>query len=206
MNPQAIYTKHLVLRPANNDEDLTAYKMLLEPSEYFFQFGYEYEEHLLDNYNFTDLGVICYSAFLKDTGEYIGYAGIMPTDNEPEVGELEYFVSKAHRGKGYCHEAAAALIQAFKSGELTNSKGKTVFAEIIKENTASARVLKRLGFDLKHAGVVLQLVPDPDDPEGYKTTGKSVSTYTLDLCSWRPSFTAGNLRTSACEEHLLACA
>ncbi|WP_251198358.1 GNAT family N-acetyltransferase [Anaerotardibacter muris] len=205
MKAQAIYTDRLILKPANNDSDLTAYKRLLEPSEYYFQFGYEYDEHLLDDYDFTSLGVICYSAFLKNSGEYIGYVGIRPTDNKPEIGEIEYFISKPHRGKGFCHEAAAALIQAFKDGELTEIKGISVFAEIIRENTPSAHVLTRLGFDLEHTSLILYHIPDQNEEDGYKTEGKSVSTYTLDLCSWCPSSREDGFRIPA-QKQLRACA
>lgn len=206
MSARMIKTDRLVMKPANNDKDLATYKRLLEPCDYFFQFGYEYDEHLLDGYDFTSLGVICYSVFLKDTDEYIGYAGIKPDSDDPDIGELEYFIARPHRNKGYCREAAAALIAAFKDGLLTGTKGIELYAETISENTASARVLEKLGFGFEHDLMTLYLCPDSTDPDGYKTAGKSVSIFKLDLRSCYPPATVYDLEALAREERLLACA
>lgn len=206
MSARMIKTDRLVMRPANNDEDLTMYKQSLEPCDYFFQFGYEYDEHLLDGYDFTSLGVICYSVFLKDTSEYIGYAGIKPDSDDPNIGELEYFIARPHRNKGYCREAAAALIGAFKDGLLTGTKGIELYAETIDENVASARVLEKLGFRFEHNLMTLHLCPDSTDPDGYKTVGKSVSVYKLDLRSYYPPATVLAFSRLAHDDQLLACA
>lgn len=206
MSAQKIKTERLVMRPANNDEDLTTFKQLLEPCDYLFQYGYEYDEHLLDGYDFTSLGVICYSVFLKDTDEYIGYVGIKPNADDPGLGELEYFISRSYRNKGYCHEAARALIDAFKDGLLTDTRGIELYAETISENAASARVLEKLGFRFEHNFMTLCLCPDPTDPDGYKTAGNTVSAYKLDLRSSYPPATVYDFEALTREEELLACA
>lgn len=206
MSTQMIDTGRLVMRPANSDEDLAMYKQLLEPCDYFFQFGYEYDEHLLDGYDFTSLSVICYSIFLKDTDEYIGYVGIKPNADDLGLGELEYFVARSHRNRGYCHEAAAALIGAFKDGLLTGTTGIELYAETISENAASARVLEKLGFRFEHSLMRLYPCPDSTDPDGYKTAGKSIDVYKLDLRSCYPPATVYDFEALAREEQLLACA
>lgn len=105
----SIITRRLALRLANDDEDLSTYLSMLSPDEYVFQFGYEYNEALLDGYSFTNNGVVCYAVFPHGERTMIGYVGIKPYESDPAVGELEYYIAKKHRGTGTARKLPAPL-------------------------------------------------------------------------------------------------
>lgn len=90
----------------------------------------------------------------------IGDIGVyfMP-ENNSEV-RLGYTLHKDHRGLGYATEALRILIE-----HLMISYGKTRFIALIApENTASIRLVKRLGFSLKEPDKDTE-PPDRDYPE-----------------------------------------
>ena len=77
---------------------------------------------------------------LEDT--LMGAMGLMP--GESGWGEIGFWLGKAHQGKGYAQEALAPVLQ-YGFGIL---KLKTIFAEVIKGNTGSRRLLEKAGFHL----------------------------------------------------------
>lgn len=76
----------------------------------------------------------------KQTGELIGYCGIMPLADTGEV-ELAYGLARASWGKGYAPEAARAML---KHG-LDVWGFKRIVALTRHENTASQKVLEKIG-------------------------------------------------------------
>ena len=78
---------------------------------------------------------------LRDSGEMIGNCGIRrAAPDEPEA-ELGYELAPWHWRRGYATEATGAMLHfAFRELRLHR-----VFAQCIADNTASARVLERLG-------------------------------------------------------------
>lgn len=172
MTRPSIITKRLILHPANNDEDLSTYLSMLSPDEFVYQFGYEYNEGLLDGYSFTNNGVVCYAVFPYGERTMLGYVGIMPYESDLAVGELEYYIAKERRGNGYCQEASRALIRAYHSGALTGTRGRVVTAQVTAGNDASVRVLEKLGF--KKVGTAMHvyaLSNDSGDGPDYTVVG-----------------------------------
>lgn len=78
----------------------------------------------------------------KDTGERIGQAGFIPKEIDgEEYMELNYYIWKAHWGRGYATEMAEALRDyGFKAKGLA-----TLIAVIDEENAASRRVAEKIG-------------------------------------------------------------
>jgi len=74
---------------------------------------------------------------LRETSQVIGWAGIIPAAVQGRV-ELIYGFGRAHWGRGYASEAAAALLEATEPGPID--------ATIDPENGASRRILEKLGF------------------------------------------------------------
>lgn len=171
-----IKTKRLELRPADNGKDLNRYLADLTPDEYLYQFGCEFDERLLEDYDFTINGVICYSIFMRDTDTMIGYAGIKPCEDNPSVGDLEYYIFKEYREQGYCQEAVRAMIESFHHGELDGTKGMSVVAEIVQGNDASAHILEKLGFVKTSVGLHVYA----NEEEELRSVG--VVSYELTLC------------------------
>lgn len=153
-----IETARLVLMPSSDERDLDKYKShLTDPEEFFMQFGIRMTDDILDYVDFHSCNVFYYTAFLKATGEMVGYSGIQPYENSDGVGELEFHFFREHRGNGYCTEASAALVEAFFRGSLTGTPAKRVVAETMPVNKASIRVLEKLGFVKESIGMVIAL-------------------------------------------------
>ena len=70
----------------------------------------EMTDELLAQADFESNGVECYTIFLKDTGEMIGYVGLSPEGDEADI---EFYIFKDYRNMGYCKEAAIRLINAY---------------------------------------------------------------------------------------------
>lgn len=100
-----------------------------------------------------------YAVVLRDSGEFIGSAGIVPTvlpwgalqgepsDSllSPEIG-LFWGILPAHRRRGYATEAARALLD-FLFHEL---RARQVVATTERGNIASQRIMEKLGMRLFH--------------------------------------------------------
>lgn len=78
---------------------------------------------------------------LRDTGDVIGYAGLIDGHIGADEPELAYELLRRHWGNGYATEAATAVIDwAASSGY------PRLWATVWDWNTASRRVLAKLGF------------------------------------------------------------
>lgn len=91
-------------------------------------------------YNNDSYGVQYWPIFTLDTNELIGCCGLRPRkENEYEIG---FHLRPKYWGQGYAKEAAEAVIQyAF-----TTLNAEKLFAGHNPKNTASQKVLAKLGF------------------------------------------------------------
>lgn len=78
--------------------------------------------------------------FLKETGAFAGWCGLKyhPENEETELG---FRLKRAYWNKGYATEAARASLD-YGFNEL---KLPTIMGRVIKDNTASIRVLEKIG-------------------------------------------------------------
>ncbi len=79
------------------------------------------------------------------SGELIGNVGLRRPAAGAQVAEMGFELSSMHWGLGYATEAASALLR-FGFEELALHR---ISAHCIAENTASARVLEKLGMSLE---------------------------------------------------------
>jgi RimJ/RimL family protein N-acetyltransferase len=98
---------------------------------------------------------------LPDTGEIVGNVNLHRFFERNRRCETGYAIASAHQGKGYATEALTALIE-YGLRELDINRFE---ADINPANTASRRVLDRLGFRLE--GLM---------PERWVTCGKTEDT------------------------------
>ena len=92
--------------------------------------------------NERELGVQYWPFFLRQTGEFVGCAGLKPYDVARGVYELGFHLRAAFWGAGYATEAARAVIEhAFAS-----LQPAALVAGHNPRNHASKRVLEKLGF------------------------------------------------------------
>lgn len=77
----------------------------------------------------------------KKTGELIGRAGIDPHDGKNELG---YVIGMPWQRQGYAYEVCSAILQ-YAWQEIEGCK--EIYSRVQTENTASVRLLKKLGFE-----------------------------------------------------------
>jgi RimJ/RimL family protein N-acetyltransferase len=82
---------------------------------------------------------------LKETGQLIGNCGIRLKEAETHEADIGYELSPEHWGRGYATEAAQTIVH-FGFTELRLHR---IWSWCIAENTASARVLQKLGMRLE---------------------------------------------------------
>ncbi|SCX78033.1 GNAT family N-acetyltransferase [Flavobacterium caeni] len=93
---------------------------------------------------YRENGIGRWGAFLKDTGEFIGWAGlkyIAELNGKKDNYDLGYRFLKPHWGKGYGTESVRAFIE-FGFNEM---KLERISAYADLENTASVKVLEKCG-------------------------------------------------------------
>lgn len=83
-----------------------------------------------------------HGAFLKDTGELIGGVGFHNRTPDHQRAELGYLVGKKFWRQGYATELARRLVQH----GFEDLKFSRIHAGVFSGNTASERVLKKIGF------------------------------------------------------------
>jgi [ribosomal protein S5]-alanine N-acetyltransferase len=93
------------------------------------------------------LGV--WATILKSTGQYVGRFGLYPhinRDGQTVVGEatLAFYFGREYWGQGLASEAAGAFVR-FGWEELRLAR---IVATVQVENSASVRILEKLGFEL----------------------------------------------------------
>ena len=85
---------------------------------------------------------------LRDNGDFVGRAGFGA--GQDGVPEISYSLARAHWGKGYAFEIAAALRDWFFA---TRSHDRFIgFAHM--DNAASQRVLEKIGMRRTHQGAI----------------------------------------------------
>ncbi len=78
---------------------------------------------------------------LKETGEFIGLAGLTLSNTKFKLGEIYYKLHPSHWGKGYATELAKHLVQVgFNEFHLQKLE-----AGVACENEKSIKVLERIG-------------------------------------------------------------
>jgi RimJ/RimL family protein N-acetyltransferase len=84
---------------------------------------------------------LSFAVVLRSTGEVVGDCGLQWHDNEHRQGEIGFIVHPDHQSSGYASEAARAVLRiAFEDVALHR-----VIGRLEARNTASARVLEKLG-------------------------------------------------------------
>ncbi|MBA4495739.1 GNAT family N-acetyltransferase [Paenactinomyces guangxiensis] len=94
-------------------------------------------------------------AVLKQTGEYLGHAGIVPQEVDGKMEwEIGYWLAKKYWGQGYASEAAAA----FRDYAFTKLKIKRLVCIIQPDHLASIKVAEKIGMS-KEKETLFQSIP-----------------------------------------------
>ena len=145
-----IITKKLRLKPMDTSEWESYVSHVIDAGEVYLQYGLEPSDELLKWIKEPTQDVIYYSIVPHDAGEAVGYVGITPSDNN-----LEYYVFREHRRKGYGSEAVAAFTSAYLAGAVTGGTEEAVVAETLTDNYASIGMLEKIGYQKHSEGIMI---------------------------------------------------
>jgi ribosomal-protein-alanine N-acetyltransferase len=193
--PLPLHTRRLTLRPvtASDAADVLAVFAAPDVMRYWnseppagLEEAGEWAEHLAGQQR--RLGYAQWRVSERASGRLVGFAGLQRLQDGPEV-ELTYALLPSCRGVGYATEAgAAALHYGFDEAGL-----ERVVGIVREQNTASVRVLRRLGMRALGAA---------------EYWGSSWAKYELTAAEWRDEQAAGTppLRTGHLELRRFAAA
>ncbi|WP_431247842.1 GNAT family N-acetyltransferase [Leifsonia xyli] len=141
--PSALETPRLRLRPRDGRDAEWNLALLAEHPLGREPGTLEEERERLDAQRaaFDETGFGLYTVEIAETGEAVGYCGLVVGRASASQPELAYELLRGHVGHGYATEAAAAVADAaFDSGF------PTVWATVATWNAPSFGVLAKLGF------------------------------------------------------------
>jgi [ribosomal protein S5]-alanine N-acetyltransferase len=163
MNRPVLQTKRLTLRPLQPGDARDLVRLINDPeiARNTLRIPYPYPAALADEWIAThqkDLGEndeVVWGITMRETDEFMGVIGIVPKPFN--VGEIGYWLARAHWGRGYASEAAAAVIRYGFEQRAFNR----IEAGVFSFNHASARVLQKCGMIFE--GVLRQSARKGDD-------------------------------------------
>ena len=95
--------------------------------------------YFIEYWNDHPLGV--WAVIEKGSEEFIGHAGLLYFENQPEDVEVIYALGKAWWGQGYASEAARTCLRyGFETARLNR-----IYALAFPDNKASQRVMQKIG-------------------------------------------------------------
>jgi ribosomal-protein-alanine N-acetyltransferase len=95
--------------------------------------------------------LVNFAVTLREGGTLVGAIGLVITQRYNRA-EMGYWIGKPYWGRGYCSEAAMALVK-YGFGELELNR---IFAHHFTRNPASGRVMQKIG--MRHEGHLRQHV------------------------------------------------
>lgn len=183
-----IETERLLLIPGSNARDDAHFIHMLRNDGDFRDFcGIEFSEKYLAEFKnyFERTGheECIYSIYPKGADEFIGYVGFHRERNSDY--EIEFYISKSQRRKGYCKEACKAVMELIFSDGLSVDNNalcvQKLYATTLAENIAVINLLSKLGFkrDIPKDGPVLVMEGFVDE-ETDEFFGYCVSKYVIE--------------------------
>jgi RimJ/RimL family protein N-acetyltransferase len=145
--PERIDTDRLVLTPEEQDDADWLSELFTARGGQRFTVDDARERIAAMRSMTAELGIGVLVLRTRESGEPLGYCGIVLGRGSLEEPELAYELLPRAHGRGYATEAARAVLDAaFATGRTR------VWATVAPENVASFRVLDKLGFRRHHVG------------------------------------------------------
>ena len=146
-----IKTKRFVLREFSIEDSQEFYNMNLDEDvmkhtgDVPFQSVEEAEDFISNYDHYRKYGYGRWTIIEKGTKNYIGWCGLKMTESLNEI-DLGFRIKKEYWNKGIATETAKAVLDfAFTKLEITK-----VVARAMKDNTASIKVIKKLGMEFRN--------------------------------------------------------
>jgi ribosomal-protein-alanine N-acetyltransferase len=163
-------TKRLILRPFTLDDAPVVQKLAghRDIAATTLNIPYPYEDGMAEEWinthqeKFEQGKVVNFAVVLRGNGQLVGAMGL-EINKRHECAELGYWIGKTYWNKGYCTEAAMAVLD-YGFNELHMNR---IFAYHMKRNPASGRVMQKIG--MTHEGCLRQFVKKWDVFEDMET-------------------------------------
>ena len=138
-----ITSERLYLRPMTDAEWNEIVDSVYANDECVLHFGLEKSDELrLIVAEPARNEVLYYSILNSDSEELMGYVGLVTRTNN-----VEFYVFKDYRHKGYAYEAVKAFMDSCMSGSVTGSCCQEFVAETVASNEHCVALLEKLGFE-----------------------------------------------------------
>lgn len=188
---RAIQTKRLMLLPGNNERDNSPFlQMLREDGDFYLFCGVPYSEDNLLGFSDYFEREIMFAIYPRETPDkMIGYIGLAEQHGRYEV---EFYIKKSERRKGYCSEALQALCERVFLGKILQetedgaSKPLTldeIYATTSVENEPTRKLLEKHAFQKPEEGYVMTLVV-----RIHPVTGEEYVNYITEYVFQRPAY------------------
>lgn len=144
-----LQTPRLILREFQIEDAENFYRLNLNPTVIQFTGNDAFQnieeaENFLRNYkDYERNGYGRWAVISKESGEFLGWCGLKFDGSETDIG-FRFF--EEHWNKGYATESAKACIE-FGLNELGINE---IVGRAMKRNTASHKVLEKIGLDFSH--------------------------------------------------------
>lgn len=147
-----IETQNLFLKPGNNATDSEPFiKMLRQDGDFEAFSGLPFSDKYLEMFAYyfehKENDQCLYSLYLKEDDVFIGYVGF---HREIDDYELEFYIGKEFRRKGFCKEACVEVINLlFDEGVSVDGNilvEEKLYATTLPNNVAANSLLENLGF------------------------------------------------------------
>ena len=147
---KTITTERLILRKPQPSDEVAQFAMHSDPEvmRYFSEPPWTDASRAArqiaeDSAAFEKEEFFRFAVELKATGEYLGSCSLFSEHRQNRRAEIGYALGRPYWGRGYMHEALAALLEfAFVERDLNRLE-----ADIDPHNAASASALERQGFN-----------------------------------------------------------
>jgi RimJ/RimL family protein N-acetyltransferase len=148
-HPQSLRTERLLLRTFAEEDGEGLARVLSDNDTAKFIGGTKSQNEARDSAvrmreAFAQRGWGTLAVVMPDTGNCIGYCGVRPLACTPDV-ELAFALERSCWGRGFATEAAAAALNA----AFQFLRFESVVGTVYPDNTASQRVLDKLGFNFE---------------------------------------------------------
>jgi ribosomal-protein-alanine N-acetyltransferase len=145
-------TKRLILRPFTLDDALAVQRLAgdKEIADTTINIPHPYPDGAAEEWigmhteQFQRGRVVTYAVVLKDSGQLIGAISLTVTSRF-DYGEMGYWICRESWNRGYCTEAAQAILE-YGFGTLGLNK---IFAEHFTRNEASRAVMEKIGMSFE---------------------------------------------------------
>lgn len=179
LGSKLIETERLELRPQTFAEQKYLWSVLMLPNvrKLYLTVPRKFREKLLDwniqekfyqsdMMHANDLDVFKWSVFLKETGECIGRVSCQDGEdpNNKSVRDVGWYFDPSHHRKGYCSEAASAMIDyMFRECEID-----AIETGAAVDNPASWLIMEKFGFTRREEKGMCSYTFLDEDVEIYK--------------------------------------